>query len=176
MSTHNQPKGSFNSSVPGRTKRPSSMRGIVRSVCFFDRNRLQFAVRNRDVRVASEVCFRRIFFPFCRNLILARDYFFSVRVVHRAVLRPGVAGVAHRKNAGPSSLRSGSAVFRRCRTALPSRTPSCSFRWQTHQSAASCGDTAGFLLYKYDCPLLFSKFAQSYAVIMPSVSVRQRSR
>ena len=29
MSTHNQPKGSFNSSVPGRTKRPSSMRGIV---------------------------------------------------------------------------------------------------------------------------------------------------
>ena len=97
MSTHNQPKGSFNSSVPGRTKRPSSMRGSVVPSAFFDRNRLQFAVRNRDVRVASEVCFRRIFFPFCRNLVLARDYFFSVRVVHRAVLRPGVAGVAHRK-------------------------------------------------------------------------------
>ncbi len=114
-------------------------------------------------------------FPFCRNLVLARDYFFRPGCTSgcppptRSRCRPS-------QNAGPSSLRSGSAVFRRCRTALPSRTPSCSFRWQTHRSAASCGDTAGFLLYKYDCPLLFSKFAQSYAVIMPSVSVRQRSR
>ena len=175
MSTHNQPKGSFNSSVPGRTKRPSSMRGIVVPSAFSTANRLQFAVRNRDVRVASEVCFRRIFFPFCRNLVLARDYFFSVRVVHRAVLRPGVAGVAHRKMrahllCNQDRQFSGDAIL---------------LCYHVRRRVRSDGKLTDrqrpvviqqVFFYISTIVPSFSKFAQSYAVIMPSVSVRQRSR
>lgn len=97
MSTHNQPKGSFNSSVPGRTKRPSSMRGIVVPSAFSTATDCS----SRYGIVMSvwhpKYAFDGSSFRFAETSFSRAITSFSVRVVHRAVLRPGVAGVAHRK-------------------------------------------------------------------------------
>lgn len=174
MSTHNQPKGSFNSSVPGRTKRPSSMRGIVVPSAFSTAtdcsSRYGIVMSVWHPKYAFDGSSFRLPKPRSRARLLL-----SVRVVHRAVLRPGVAGVAHRKMRAhllcdQDRQFSGDAVLL------------CHHVRRRVRSDGKLTDRQRFVViqqvffYISTIVLFFSKFAQSYAVIMPSVSVRQRSR
>lgn len=57
----------------------------------------QFIIRNGNIRMAVEVCFRHILFPEQGYLIILCNDLFSIRIIDSDILTPAIAGVAYCK-------------------------------------------------------------------------------